>query len=158
MPISYKCPHCSKYASVGKKCECRDKMKAKKVKYIPENSQKRKPDSGASTTYSDPLYHSAQWKRLRSPVMEFYSNMDIYSWYKYGRIEAGFIVHHIIPLKDDYDRRFDMSNLIYLTDANHKAIHSLYDESEEKKAEVQQELFDMIEKWKAFKRNGFSPI
>ena len=84
--------------------------------------------------------------------------MDIYSWYKYGRIEAGRIVHHIIPIKDDYSRRLDLTNLIYLTDANHKAVHALYEESEQKKAEVQQELFGMIECWQSLKSCGFSQI
>ena len=84
--------------------------------------------------------------------------MDIYSWYKYGRIEAGRIVHHIIPIKDDYSRRLDLTNLIYLTDANHKIIHARYEESEQKKGEVQQELFRMIECWRSLKSCGFSQI
>lgn len=84
--------------------------------------------------------------------------MDIYSWCKYGRIEAGSTVHHIIPLKDNYDKRADICNLIYLTEENHRAVHALYDESEEKKVQVQQELFDMIERWKEFKQSEFSQL
>ena len=93
---------------------------------------------------------------MRSKAISFYVSMDIYSWYKYGRIEAGVTVHHIVPLKDNYDKRADMGNLIYLTEENHKAIHALYDQSDEKKSEVQRELFDMIEQWKKFRQSGFS--
>ena len=139
MPISHTCQYCGKSLPVGTKCECRFDKSNKPLIYKP-------PD--IASTKSDSFYHSDEWRRLRLVIMSIYNNMDIYSWYKYGRLEPGFIVHHIIPLKDDYSKRADISNLIYLTDDNHRLIHSLMDESDEKKKEVQKELFDMIERWK----------
>lgn len=147
MPILHKCRYCGKSIPVGQHCECQKKEHAND-KYV-YSSQKIKH---TQHTYSDSFYHSKDWRRLRLVAMALYKNTDIYSWYKYGILEAGFTVHHIIPLKDDYDRRTDINNLIYLTEENHRAIHALMDESDEKKAEIQQELFDMIEKWK---REGF---
>ena len=153
MPISYRCQRCGKSIAVGKKCDCIGAHKTD-LRY----KSKVKEDIKEGYVGSDPLYHSTLWKRLCSEAKELYTNMDIYSWYKYGRIEAGLIVHHIIPIKDDYSKRLDLTNLIYLTDANHKAIHALYEESEEKKAEVQQELFNMIRCWQESKRCGFSQV
>lgn len=140
MPILHTCRYCGNSLPAGTKCECRNKCSKNKFVYTPPE---------ASLTKSDSFYHSDDWRQLRLVVMSIYNNMDIYSWYKYERIEDGFIVHHIIPLKDDYSKRADIGNLIYLTDENHRAIHALMDESEEKKEEIQKELFGMIERWKA---------
>lgn len=147
MSISHTCQYCGKSLPVGTKCECRFKQSKFQFVYKPFETNSAKP-SAKSSTRSDNFYHSDDWRRLRLVIMSIYNNIDIYSWYKYGRLEPGFIVHHIIPLKDDYSKRADISNLIYLTDDNHRLIHSLMDESDEKKKEVQKELFDMIERWK----------
>lgn len=82
--------------------------------------------------------------------------MDIYSWYVNGKIEVGAIVHHVIPIKDDYEKRFDIGNLIYLTYENHTLIHQLYSQSPERKAETQQELMNLIRRWNDEKARGFS--
>lgn len=82
--------------------------------------------------------------------------MDIYSWYALGKIEVGVIVHHIIPIKDDYEKRFDIGNLIYLTYENHALVHQMYSESPERKARIQQELMDLIRQWNVEKARGFS--
>lgn len=43
------------------------------------------------------------------------------------KIEYGFTVHHIVPLINDYSKRLQQSNLIYLTESHHRLIHRLYD-------------------------------
>ena len=82
--------------------------------------------------------------------------MDIYSWYVLGKIEVGAIVHHIITIKDDYEKRFDIENLIYLTYQNHALVHQMYSESPEQKARMQQELMNLIRRWSDDKARGFS--
>lgn len=84
--------------------------------------------------------------------------MDIYSWYVNGKIEVGAIVHHVIPIKDDYEKRFEIGNLIYLTYNNHTLIHQLYSQSPERKAETQQELMNLIRQWTCEKACGFSQV
>ena len=156
MPISYRCPHCGKSIAVGQKCECVQRMQATKTVYRPP---KKKTYSGAPSgaVYgSDPMYHSALWRRLCGAVKEHYNHMDIYSWYVLGRIEAGTIVHHVIPIKDDYGKRFDIGNLIYLTYENHVLIHQIYSQSDERKAEMQQELMNLIRRWNDDASRGFS--
>lgn len=82
--------------------------------------------------------------------------MDIYSWYVLGRIEVGAIIHHIIPIKDDYNKRFDIGNLIYLTYENHILIHQIYSQSVEQKAQMQKELMELIRRWNDDVSRGFS--
>lgn len=156
MPISYKCPYCGKPVQVGRKCECIHVAINKKTIYRPT---KKRPSSGARSgaVYgSDPMYHSTLWKRLCSEAKEHYSHMDIYSWYVLGKIEVGSIVHHVIPIKDDYEKRFDIGNLIYLTYENHILIHQIYSQSTERKAQMQKELMDLIRRWNNEKARGFS--
>lgn len=156
MPILYKCPHCGKPVQVGQKCECIQKVITAKTIY---RTAKKGPSSGApsGTVYgSDPMYHSSLWKRLCAEAKEHYSHMDIYSWYVLGRIEVGAIVHHIIPIKDDYEKRFEIDNLIYVTYENHSLIHQLYSESPERKAQMQQKLMELIRRWNDEKTRGFS--
>lgn len=156
MPISFRCPHCGKAVAVGQKCECIQNAKAAKTIY---KQRKKVPYSGASSgaVYgSDPMYHSSLWKRLCIAAKEHYNHMDIYSWYVLGRIEAGTIVHHVIPIKDDYGKRFDINNLIYLTYENHVFIHQIYSQSAEQKAEMQQELMNLIRRWNDDVSRGFS--
>lgn len=154
MPISYRCTHCGRYVQVGLECECIQKIKDKKTVYKPSKKDTYSGAQKKSVYGSDSLYHSAAWKRLCDKVKERYSYMDIYAWYKYQRIETGEIVHHIIPVKDDYSKRFDINNLIYLTRKNHETIHQLY--SSEKKTETQQELLSLIRRWNDDQRCGFS--
>ena len=156
MPISYKCPYCGKPVQVGRKCECIHKVQSAKTIYRPAKKRPFSGDSYGAVYGSDPMYHSALWKRLCGEVKEHYSHMDIYSWYVLGRIEVGAIVHHVIPIKDDYDRRFDIGNLIYLTYENHTLIHQIYSQSAERKAQMQQELMKLIAHWNDEKSRGFS--
>ena len=156
MPISFRCPHCGKPVPVGQKCMCIQKAQATKTIYRPT---RKKTYSGALSGVvdgSDPMYHSSLWRRLCSEAKEHYNHMDIYSWYVLGRIEVGVIVHHIVPIKDDYEKRFDIGNLIYLTYENHSLIHQIYSESPERKSQLQQELMGLIARWNDEKSRGFS--
>jgi len=70
----------------------------------------------------DKFYKSIQWSCGRKVAIDHYYGLDIYSYYVRQKIEQGKAVHHVIPLKDDWNKRVELSNLIYLTDANHALI------------------------------------
>ena len=53
-------------------------------------------------------------------------------------------MHHIVPLKDDWNKRLEDTNLIYLTDSNHQALHDLMRKSEEDKKRVVSILRDLV--------------
>ena len=55
---------------------------------------------------------------------------------------------YIEELKDNWGRRLDRDNIIYLTESNHQLIHKLYRESPKKKKETMQLLFELVERYK----------
>lgn len=156
MPISFRCPNCGRTVPVGRKCECFKHAADARTIYRPRRERPSGDNSSGAVYGSDPMYHSTQWRRLCGEVKERFNHMDIYSWYVLGRLEVGEIVHHVVPIRDDYERRFDIENLIYLTRENHELIHQIYAESDEKKLRMQQELNNLIRKWITDKSNGFS--
>ena len=56
-------------------------------------------------------------------------------------------MHHIIPLKDEWERRLDVDNLIPLTHRVHMQIEKEYREGE--KARVQALLFDLKRRYES---------
>lgn len=53
-------------------------------------------------------------------------------------------VHHIIELKEDWSRRFDMSNLICLCKRCHFYVHKKYRKDSKSKKEMQDKLKELI--------------
>lgn len=53
-------------------------------------------------------------------------------------------VHHIVPLKEDWNRRADPDNLISLSAVSHAEIEQAYKTDEETKREMQNRLRAMI--------------
>ncbi len=80
----------------------------------------------------DDFYQSVQWRQIREQCIELCCGLDLYSLYK-GRIEYGYTVHHIRPAHFAPQLRLVQSNLIYLTESNHKLIHSLYEHGQYEK-------------------------
>jgi 5-methylcytosine-specific restriction enzyme A len=110
MPIYRRCGRCGKRLPSGTKCEC---LKERHKEY----------DKYSRDKVSDDFYHSKEWEIARDDAISYYAGLDIYSYYIEGILEYGQTVHHIIPLKDDWNKRTDRINLIYLTDSNHQLIH-----------------------------------
>ncbi len=66
------------------------------------------------------FYHRKEWESLREDVLRTYNGVDIYSYYIDNRAVTANTAHHIIELKEDWDKRLDKDNIFPLTDANHK--------------------------------------
>lgn len=71
-----------------------------------------------------------------------YDCIDIYAFYVQKRIMTADMVHHIVPLEDDWSRRLDASNLIPLSNQNHGIIEAMYKDNA-KKREMQRLLFGL---------------
>lgn len=69
-------------------------------------------------------------------MIDVYHQLDIYDLYVSDVISYGRTMHHIVPLKDDWSKRFEDTNLIYLTDSNHQVLHDIMRKSEEDKKSV----------------------
>lgn len=93
------------------------------------------------------FYNTEQWERVRRVVIADCYNIDILEYYKTGKVIQGERVHHIKDLNEEWDSRLDLSNLIYLTEQNHRRVHAEYDKGEREKKQMQQILFALLNKW-----------
>lgn len=93
------------------------------------------------------FYNSAEWRRVSKLIARSFLCIDIFEYYTTGRIVQGERVHHILELNDDWNSRYDISNLIYLTEKNHRRIHAIYESSKINKKKIQNKLFDLIDRF-----------
>ncbi len=84
---------------------------------------------------------------MQAFIMAKYNGIDIYSYYTKQEIVPAGIVHHIIPLRDDWDLRLTENNLIPVSARNHNEIEALY--KTKSKKEVQALLAQLVSKWDA---------
>ncbi len=72
-----------------------------------------------STEFS---YDSERWKRLREQALRR-DGYHCRNCRRYGRVKSAVEVHHIIHVKDDPSRGYDLDNLISLCDSCHRKRH-----------------------------------
>ncbi len=132
MPIYKRCGRCGTRLPSGTKCEC---IKERHKEYDKYSRDKK----------ADAFYHSIEWEIARDDAKAHYKGIDIYSYYVLGKLEYGQTVHHIVPLKDDWSKRVDKKNLIYVTESNHQLIHKAMREGRYK--EIIELLRSLVEKF-----------
>lgn len=94
------------------------------------------------------FYISREWRLTRDAALRMYDHLDIYALIVQRRIVTADMVHHIVEIEEDWDRRLDMSNLLPLSNGNHGIISALYAKDERTKRETQQLLFRLIAAYK----------
>ena len=128
MPIYKRCSRCGKRLEAGKICEC---VKQRYKEY----------DRCSRDKQSKRYYDSAEWEHIRRQVLDKDDGIDVYIYMTEGRIVAADTVHHIIPLKDCWDKRNDIDNLMSLHHDTHSTIESLYKKD---KQQIQKDLITML--------------
>lgn len=93
------------------------------------------------------FYRTPEWKLMVDVVKTKYKKICLYSYYKYNKIVEATDVHHIIELKDDYNKRLELSNLIPLSSASHRKVHGYYNKSEKVKQKMIDELLYYKKRW-----------
>ncbi|MEG6613754.1 hypothetical protein V6C42_12940 [Pseudoclostridium thermosuccinogenes] len=91
------------------------------------------------------FYNSPEWETTRKYVLAKYKGLDLYAFFIEKKIAFADTVHHIEELRDNWDRRLDITNLIPLSSSNHNRIHSMY---EKDKVNTQNLLFGLRERWR----------
>jgi len=134
LPIYKRCSRCNKRILEGTKCEC---IKARHKEY-----KRYRTDDKEQAFYS-----SNDFQIIKEKVKTRLNGLDIYSYYVNGAIEYGQTVHHVETIKDNWSRRLDMDNLIYLTESNHQMIHKLYDKDITSKIDTMMLLNNLIERF-----------
>lgn len=89
------------------------------------------------------FYNSPEWKNIRDLAIRKCFAIDIVEYYKTGQIVLGYTVHHIVEIKDDWNKRLDINNLIYLSQENHSRIHKIMERSKEDKEKVIEMLLEV---------------
>jgi hypothetical protein len=98
------------------------------------------------------FYTSAEWRKARALRLQHAGGLDLYALYVDGVIQYAEMVHHIVPLSEDWSKRCDQRNLFPLTNANHNKIEALYDSSIAGRKQTQQLLRRLLERFEAEQR------
>lgn len=153
-----RCSRCGKRMPIGVMCECMPKRNTKYHKtsnqLSDEKQRQKRYDMEKRNKESAKFYSSGTWQKLRETVKQKYrvqefEGIDVYSFFKFNKIEIGRIMHHIRPVKDYPELKLRADNLILLTDKNHEIIHKRMDEGEAD--EVITELEKYVKEWERLK-------
>lgn len=128
-----RCVRCNTRLPYNAICSCKARYKTNSDSYK-DDKEKR-------------FYKSKDWQNTTNIIKNKFNYLDIYSYYVLGQIEKGQVVHHIIALDEDFNKRLSLSNLVYLTEKNHRIIHNLMKKSYKDKEEIQQLLFSLIKRF-----------
>lgn len=127
MPIYKRCSRCGKRILSGSMCSC---IKDRHKEYDRYSRDKK----------SKQYYSSKEWKISRQTALNTDEGLDVYLFMTEGRIVAADTAHHIIPLKDDWNRRNDINNLMSLSHDTHSAIERMYKKDKEGMEKMLQEM------------------
>lgn len=107
------CNRCGKIIPVGQRCTC-------VTPYRRDYNAFRRDKRIAA------FRRSAEWIRMRQQILARDEGIDQYLRYTTGELRAGFSVHHIIPISENWELRLEPSNLITLSDDTHGLIEYRY--------------------------------
>jgi len=113
MAIYKRCSRCNNRLPSGTKCACLKKRHKEYDKYTRDNR---------STSF----YNSKEWELTRGAVLALDKGIDVYEYMTNGDVLLADTVHHIDPLKDNWDRRCDIENLMSLSSDTHSMIEQMY--------------------------------
>lgn len=111
------CSRCGRRVPEGTTCECQLRRRAESNKHYDRYQRDRK---------STDFYRSPEWQLTRQRVLRLDHNLDVYQYVVNGRVMVADTVHHIVPLKSDWNRRLDVNNLMSLHHDTHSMIEREY--------------------------------
>lgn len=144
MPIYKRCSRCNKRIPEGTTCECVKKR---------DRERYREYDRTRRDAKAKGFYNSKEWESVRAAVIDMDDGIDVYLYMTQGIIEAADTVHHIVPLREGWDKRADVSNLISLSNRTHAEIEEKYKRN---KPQAIKELTDMLIKYRSKEEEGVS--
>ena len=112
------CSRCGKRIPEGTTCPCQKIRKAESDKHYDKYQRDQK---------STEFYKSGVWQLTRQRVLNMDQHLDVYEYMMHGRVVIADTVHHIVPLKEDWNRRLDISNLMSLNHDTHSQIERDYE-------------------------------
>ena len=101
-------------------------------------------DNNIRDKQSTAFYNSIEWESVRAEVLNKYKRLDLHEYYINKKIVYADTVHHIIELKEEWNRRLDISNLFPMTSSTHSMIHKLYKKDKQR---TQKLLLELLNRW-----------
>lgn len=138
MPIYKRCSRCGKRMQSGTECRCNKLRHHDYDKYGRDRKSKK-------------YYDSREWQQIRETVLEMDQRYDVYQYMTKGIVMIADTVHHIIPLKDDWNKRNDIDNLMSLNHDTHSMIEAMYRKN---KDEMQETLKEMLTRYRELVQQG----
>ena len=132
MPIYKRCSRCGRRLPEGAVCSCIKQRHREYDKYSRDRRSKQ-------------FYSSKEWEQSRNAAMQKDQGIDVYTYMTRGEIMQADTAHHIIPLKDNWEKRCDISNLMSLNHDTHSMIEQMYKKD---KSGMQSQLREMLKKYR----------
>ena len=136
MPIFKRCSRCGSRIPSGSTCECVRRYERQRCKTYDMKQRDKK---------SRAFYTGREWQKKREEILSIDEYIDVYLFMTEGVIIAADTVHHIIPLKDDWEKRFAEENLMSLNHNTHSMIEQKYKAN---KPEIEQILMKMLKEYR----------
>ena len=135
MPIYKRCSRCGKRIEAGTTCQC---LKDRHKEYDKYSRDRR----------SKQYYNSREWEVVREHVLQLDEGIDVYVYMTQGIVIRADTVHHIVPLKENWNLRSNEDNLISLNHDTHSMIEQQYRKN---KNEMQEALKAMVQQYRSEK-------
>lgn len=138
MPIYKRCSRCGKRIAEGSKCPCNKQRHKEYDKYYRDQRSKD-------------YYNGGEWKNARAAALETDEGIDVFVFMTTGEVIAADTVHHIIPLKEEWEQRNNLDNLMSVRHDTHSAIEKEYIKD---KCGMQKKLKEMLTEYRTLKGRG----
>ena len=135
MPIYKHCSRCGKRIEAGTTCQC---LKDRHKEYDKYSRDRR----------SKQYYNSGEWEAVREHVLQLDEGLDVYVYMTQSIVIRADTVHHIVPLKENWNLRSNEDNLISLNHDTHSMIEQQYRKN---KNEMQEALKAMVQQYRSEK-------
>lgn len=135
MPIYKHCSRCGKRIEAGTTCQC---LKDRHKEYDKYSRDRR----------SKQYYNSGEWEAVREHVLQLDEGIDVYVYMTQSIVIRADTVHHIVPLKENWNLRSNEDNLISLNHDTHSMIEQQYRKN---KNEMQEALKAMVQQYRSEK-------
>lgn len=136
MAILKMCPRCRNMIDRNAKlcAKCTEKERERKKSY----DKTRDKDIVS-------FYNSKTWKIIRDLVKSRDNNLCLLCLEK-DRISVCNVIHHVVEVREEWDKRLDKDNCISLCHDCHNKVHAAYKDKAIKKI-IQEKLFNIIKNW-----------
>ena len=135
--IYKRCSRCGRRIPSGSKCPC---LKERHKEY----------DQYARDSKTKAFYDGKEWEKQRKRILEE-DGIDVYLYMTSGEVKLADTVHHILPLRECWERRLDPDNLMSLHHDTHSHIEKLY---KMKKTEMEKQLSEMLTQFRREQQGG----